>query len=353
MRHLRSRRKSGASRDRASLRRHAPPRPRRSRHLPRRRRGIGNDPTGHSRPVPSRPPADGHRGRVSLDRPQRRGLQLRGGAAATRGEGAALPLAHGYRGDPALVRGARPGVRRSAAGNVRVRRLGCPESAAVRGAGSPGHQAAVLRVGRPPTGLRFRAEGPARQRPRRAPPLPRGARAVPDLRLRPRAPHADRRRAGPSAGAPPDPREGAPDAPALLGSAEQRPARLSTHRRAGDDGAAPRPPRGERPPAADQRRADRRLPERGRRLGRRGGADGRGALGTGEDLLHRLRRGGTKSRRDRRRRFSRQAPRNRPHTAHRDGPRRGRDRRSSRPGPRSALLRRDQQLSSRRWRARV
>ena len=60
---------------RAHVRRHGPPRPRRRRRLPRRRRGPRHAPPEHHRPR-RRPSADLQRGRLGLDRLQRRDLQL-------------------------------------------------------------------------------------------------------------------------------------------------------------------------------------------------------------------------------------------------------------------------------------
>ena len=136
------------------------------------------------RPLRGRQPADDQRGRLALARLQRRDLQLPRAAAAARGP-PPLPEPGRHRGDPAPLRGeGRGGGRRSSTG-CSPSRSGTRSAAAAARARPRGQEAALLP--RRPARLRLRLRGEGALRAPRGPARarPRGAAALPDLRLRP------------------------------------------------------------------------------------------------------------------------------------------------------------------------
>ena len=99
-----------------------------------------------------------------LDRLQRRDLQPSLAAPAARSEGPSVPDAVRHRSHPPRLRGVRPGVRRAARRDVRVRHLRRPPARAVRRARSAGQEAVLLHGARRRVPLRQRAAGAARSR---------------------------------------------------------------------------------------------------------------------------------------------------------------------------------------------
>ncbi len=147
------------------------------------------------RVLAGRPPPVDHRrrgrspallGRVAagLGRAERRDLQPRGTARGAGGRRPPAPQPLRHRGAPPSLRGARPRPGPAPARDVRRGRVGPREPPRRPDPRPGGHQAPLLRGGGRRGGVRLRAEGRDRQRPRERRAGPRGHRRLPHPRLR-------------------------------------------------------------------------------------------------------------------------------------------------------------------------
>ena len=141
------------------------------------------------RPLARRAPAHDLRQRSPRDRLQRRDLQRRAAAPGARGQGCHISRSFRHRGHPGGLRGL--GCRRGGRTfhrHVRLRRMGPARAAASPGSGPIGHQAAVLRAGRPNVLFRLSTQellsAPRLARAAR----PRGAGRISAVQLRPQPP---------------------------------------------------------------------------------------------------------------------------------------------------------------------
>ena len=189
------------------------------------------------RPLRRRERADDERGRLAVARLQRRDLQLPRAAAQPRGP-PPLQEPGRRRGDPAPLRGEGRRRGRGARRHVRLRALGRAQAAPAARARPRGQEAALLPRRAAALRVRLRGEGAARAPGGSARARPRGAAALPDLRLRADAgdvlPRDPRAAAGAHAGGD---RGGNRAAPALLARAlherlDPLPRRSGTDRRA-------------------------------------------------------------------------------------------------------------------------
>ena len=148
-------------------------------------------------------------------------------APRARGEGPPLRDPHRHGGHRPRLRAVRRRLRRALPGHVRVRALGHAPGAAPPRARPRGREAALLHRRRRAAPLRLRDQGAAPAPGRRAAAPAGGGQPLPDLPLRPRAPHHVRGRRGAPRGARPRRRSAAAWTCARTGSSATRSTRAS------------------------------------------------------------------------------------------------------------------------------